>query len=169
MRRSATWFFIVLLLPLIAACGGSSGGSPTVPAVTPPPAPELTALAAATVDATVAAGSDPPLVQVTEAAGARRILTDARGKTLYVTDQDEVDTGISSCTGGCAKTWPPLTIQFGYRFQIAGLGLFGSFVRPDEQRQLMYKGRPLYYYEGDAAPGDMKGQGKDGHWSVAVP
>lgn len=32
--------------------------------------------------------------------------------------------------------------------------------------QTTYGGWPLYYYVGDAAPGDVNGQGLDGQWFV---
>jgi len=173
VKHGPRWALVVLCpaaLTVAVACGGSSGGAKsTRVAVTPPAAPVLTALAVNTADATEAAAGAPAAVKVSETSGGKKILTDNSGRAIYVTDRDVIATGVSSCTGECAKTWPPVTIAFGDSFQVAGLGLFGNTTRPDGDRQLLYRGRPLYYYSGDTAAGDTKGDGKDGHWSLAVP
>jgi len=41
--------------------------------------------------------------------------------------------------------------------------------RSDGTTQIAYNGHPLYYYSGDAAPGDTKGQGLNGSWFVISP
>jgi hypothetical protein len=42
-------------------------------------------------------------------------------------------------------------------------------MRSDGSSQVTYGGWPLYYYSGDAAPGDVNGQGVNGVWYVVSP
>jgi len=46
---------------------------------------------------------------------------------------------------------------------------FGTITREDGKRQTTYKGSPLYYFEGDKAPGDVMGQGMGNVWFAANP
>ena len=43
------------------------------------------------------------------------------------------------------------------------------FTRSDGGKQVAYNGRPLYFFAGDTAPGDTKGQGLNDVWFVAAP
>ena len=96
------------------------------------------------------------------------IVVDAQGRTLYLFMQDSG--GSSSCTGGCADTWPPLTIT-GSATGGAGVDAskLGTISRPDGSTQVTYNGHPLYRYSADATPGDTKGQGVGGDWFVVSP
>lgn len=94
-------------------------------------------------------------------------LAGAGGKTLYVLTKDTG--GNSTCTtGACATTWPALkgdgsTVN-------AGSGVTGTFATAtwaDGTKQVTHNGQPLYYYSGDAAPGDSNGQGTGGVWFIA--
>jgi predicted lipoprotein with Yx(FWY)xxD motif len=70
----------------------------------------------------------------------------------------------STCTGACLTAWPALTAAAGQQVT-AGPGVtgaLGSFVRPDGSQWITYGGMPLYYWEGDAKPGDATGQGVEG-------
>ena len=174
-RKSGRGARAVALLVMVSAVAGAAlacGGGGARPARSPEPTANTavqTQLAVATVDATIAAQYGPPLVKVSEA-GGRTILAEANsGLTLYFNAEDVPASGYSHCIDACATTWPPLVVPFGEGFQIAGLGIFGSIVREDGYRQVLYRGRPLYLYAGDKAPGDTNGDGIDGHWSVAVP
>jgi len=88
------------------------------------------------------------------------------GMTLYVFKNDTG--GSSTCTGDCAGTWPPF---LGDGSQVnAGDGVSGSFgttTRDDGSSQITHGGQPLYYYSGDQAAGDSKGDGIGGVWSIA--
>ena len=46
---------------------------------------------------------------------------------------------------------------------------FGTITREDGQKQTTYKGMPLYYFAGDKAAGEVKGQGVKDVWYVAAP
>ena len=167
-------FLIASLAPIAAAlavagCGGSGGGSassggggaygsaapasmPTAAAKPAAPASGATRIAVATH------GSGPMLV-------------DAQGRTLYLW---EADTGTTStCSGACAAGWPPVTTT---GKPAAGSGakasLLGTTKRADGSTQVTYAGHPLYRYAGDAAAGQLNGQGSDAfgaQWWVVTP
>ena len=79
----------------------------------------------------------------------------------------------SSCSGGCASVWPPLTVATAAQ---AGTGtsaaLLGTTTNGGGQMQVTYNGHPLYYYVGDTNPGDTHGEQLDqfgGLWYVVSP
>jgi predicted lipoprotein with Yx(FWY)xxD motif len=116
------------------------------------------------------AGSAPPSsggIDVTVShTSAGDALAGAGGMTLYVFKNDT--DGTSTCTGDCATTWPPF---LGDGSQVnAGdgvTGTFGTTTRDDGSKQITHGGSPLYYYSGDKAAGDSKGEGIGGVWSIA--
>lgn len=94
-------------------------------------------------------------------------LVDGNGKTLYIFTKD-VD-GQSQCAGGCLTDWPvyhAIDVQPGSGIDLAD---FSSITRGDGSPQTTYKGWPLYYYGGDAAPGDTNGEAVGQSWYVAKP
>ena len=86
----------------------------------------------------------------------------SQGGTLYVFDSDLGSAG-STCNGSCAETWPPVTVSDADVSNIAGLTLI---TREDGSSQAAYKSRPLYFYSGDSAAGDINGQDITGWWKV---
>jgi predicted lipoprotein with Yx(FWY)xxD motif len=95
------------------------------------------------------------------------VITYAGGKTLYFFSLDA--DGNSACTGACLTTWPAVYVansKFG-----AGLTAsdFATITRSDGTKQTTYKGWPLYTFSGDAAAGQIKGDGVEGIWFVAKP
>lgn len=94
------------------------------------------------------------------------LLTDGDGRTLYVLTKDKG--GTSSCYGNCASNWPAFTATAS-----AGSGADGSLLgttkRTDGKTQVTYKNQPLYYFSGDANPGDTNGQGVGGVWFTVGP
>jgi predicted lipoprotein with Yx(FWY)xxD motif len=94
-----------------------------------------------------------------------KIVVDGAGKTLYMFTPDSKDK--STCTGDCAASWPPLTSSAA---PTLGAGLdaedFGTVTRDDGTKQVTFYGHPLYYFAGDSAAGDTKGQGLFGKWYV---
>jgi predicted lipoprotein with Yx(FWY)xxD motif len=114
---------------------------------------------AASPSASAAAGTTVNLT--TNALG--KIITDASGKTLYLFTPDSGNKSV--CNGDCAASWPPL---FGAATPGAGLDAedFGTITRDDGKTQATFYGHPLYYFAGDAAAGDTKGQGLGGKWYV---
>jgi predicted lipoprotein with Yx(FWY)xxD motif len=100
-----------------------------------------------------------------------RVLFDGRGFVLYGFTGDP--RGRSSCTGDCAKAWPPNIVTSRPR---AGAGVaparLGVIKRADGSLQATYAGRPLYYYVGDRKPGQILCQNVTefgGVWRVVRP
>src|SRR4051812_50042861 len=152
---------IFAVATLLAACGSNSsstgGGAYGSGAATP-----KSTQAAATGSATTVKAST----------GDRgTFLTDAKGRALYLWVADKGST--STCSGGCAQAWPPLTTT---GKPLAGPGtkssLLGTTKRSDGTLEVTYADHPLYYFAGDAQPGQTTGQASDGFgadWFVVAP
>ena len=147
--RSLTLASLALGAMLFAAACSSAASTPVPNAQGNTPAP-----AALMVGST----NDPTL-------GA--YLTGPTGMTLYVLTADTLDT--STCTGTCATNWPPLSATSGATISgpTGATGTFATITRSDGTVQVTYNHMPLYYFSGDSAAGDTKGQGKNGTWFVA--
>jgi predicted lipoprotein with Yx(FWY)xxD motif len=90
------------------------------------------------------------------------------GRTLYYFAND-VTPGQSACAGDCLKAWPPLLVSEGQPI-VAGDGVTGTLAtapQADGSLQATYRGRPLYYWQGDTEPGQTTGQGVNDVWFVA--
>lgn len=98
------------------------------------------------------------------------VLASSNGRTLYHLTAEK--RGKISCTGTCAKAWPPLTIKKGSK-PTAGTGIkqakLGTIKRPDGSTQVTYNGYALYRYGDDTKKGDAKGEGEDGVWFAVGP
>jgi predicted lipoprotein with Yx(FWY)xxD motif len=107
-------------------------------------------------------------VKVAKSAKFGPILTDGKGRTLYALGPDKG--GTPHCYLQCTTTWPPLVSQGEAK---AGQGLDQTLLavkaRDDGKQQLMYSNWPLYYYAGDQAAGQTKGQGLRGIWWLIGP
>ena len=100
-----------------------------------------------------------------------RILFDGRGFVLYAFTHDP--RGKSTCSGACAKAWPPYLVH-SRPAAVAGASgkLVGTVRRADGTTQVTYAGRPLYYYVGDTRPGRILCQNVTefgGVWRVVRP
>jgi predicted lipoprotein with Yx(FWY)xxD motif len=98
------------------------------------------------------------------------ILVDGNGSTLYFFAKDTK--GTSTCNDGCTNTWPVFYVE-GLE---VGTGLissdFGEITRSDGEKQITYKGWPLYYYSPASdgvleSPGETLGDGVNNVWYVA--
>lgn len=141
-RRSLAALLAVLVL---AACSTGSGGT-----IATPSAP---------------AGGGTTIGMTGSSAGDHLVGTN--GLALYVLTADSANT--STCTAGCATTWPPATVTAG-QTPVAGTGVtaqLGTMTRADGSVQLTANGMPLYAYSGDASATDINGQGKGGVWFLA--
>ncbi len=121
--------------------------------------------------------SSPIEVQLSTNASLGNILIDKDGRTLYYFANDA--SGTSTCTGGCELVWPAFTMdaitadKFGAGLDVAD---FTTITTASGKTQLVYKGRPLYYYAPSTgstntpeAPGQTTGENVGGVWFVAKP
>jgi predicted lipoprotein with Yx(FWY)xxD motif len=85
------------------------------------------------------------------------ILVNSKGHTLYLFAKDRA--GKSSCTGTCARYWPPLVSR---AKPTAGTGvkksLLGTTRRANGALQVTYNKHPLYTYDDDRRAGQTEGQ-----------
>ena len=136
----------------------------------------------AEVAGTRATGPPPSLVGppigATGQATTLRVATDARlgnhlvdgnGRSLYYFAKDVPAGGthaaVSNCNADCLPVWPIFQTD-----SVVAQGIdatdVGQITRSDGNKQTTYKGFPLYYYVGDGAAGDTKGEGVGGIWFV---
>jgi predicted lipoprotein with Yx(FWY)xxD motif len=93
------------------------------------------------------------------------VLTDGYGKTLYFFSKDVA--GTSLCESGCTTSWPIFSVD-NLRLDVGLTATdFASITRADGKKQVTYKGWPLYYFSGDVAAGDVKGENVNNTWTVA--
>jgi len=86
-----------------------------------------------------------------------------QGFTLYTFDSDPL--GSTTCFNGCLTVWPALYAAADAK----AAGDFSIVVRDQNTgaRQWAYKGKPLYFYVGDSAAGDVNGEYTN--WTIARP
>lgn len=98
------------------------------------------------------------------------VLGDKSGRTLYTFANDGQN--VSNCSDQCAVTWPPFVFANEKDFLVPPTiaESFDTFQRADGKGfQVTYQGKPLYYYSGDAALGDAKGEGlNNGAWKAVT-
>ena len=146
MRKAVLGAAVAALAIVLSACGG--GGDDQGSGAT-----ATTAAAQQAAEGTVAVAST----------GLGEVLVDAKGRTLYVFTKDKGDQSV--CSGKCAVAWPALTVTGA---ATPGTGVEASLLSTSKQAngssQVTYGGKPLYYFAGDAKPGDTNGQGVGDVW-----
>ena len=148
MRKALAVAALLAALTLAAAaCGGNSNQSSGTAATAAP-----TTMAAQKAGGTTVAVASSTL---------GNILVDGDGRTLYAFTKDKGDQSV--CSGDCATSWPALTGP-----ATAGTGVQASLLSTSMQAngksQVTYGGKPLYYFAGDAKPGDTNGQDVGNVW-----
>lgn len=170
MRRSLALGAAAALAALLAGCGSSSSSSSSSTAASTPASTASTQSTAASTSTTAASGSGVAVeskhakLGTVLAAGPKRL-------TVYMFEADKGTT--SSCSGACAKVWPPVTTS-GAPTAVAGAvsADLGTTKRSDGTEQVTYKGHPLYFYDDDKDAGDAYGQGSKAFgasWYVLQP
>jgi predicted lipoprotein with Yx(FWY)xxD motif len=92
---------------------------------------------------------------------------DKTGMTLYVFDVDPI--GQSACTSdACITAWPPLLANAIGNTNAVATAPFTIITRADGNLQWALRDKPLYFFVGDLAVGDVKGEGVSlNNWHVA--
>lgn len=92
-------------------------------------------------------------------------LADSQGRTLYYFKKDEA--GKSNCSGDCLANWPAFTKEDFAVPEGFDKKDFDTITRDDNgEKQVTYKGFPLYYFAKDQQEGDVNGQGVKDVWFV---
>lgn len=154
MKNRTVIIFVVILISalLVAGCTQSNGGQQT---------PQPTS-----VQPTSVQQSDTVRIATTQLG---KVLVDEKGMTLYYFSRDIPANGTSSCYGSCAALWPIFNVNNIVVSEPLSSGDFSMITRSDGTKQIAYKGWPLYYYQNDAKPGDVNGEGILQVWFVAKP
>lgn len=90
----------------------------------------------------------------------RVVVSAETGMTLYTFRNDSPNT--SNCYNDCAVAWPPFTPASAAKAD----GPLGIIKRKDGSRQWTLQGKPLYFWSGDNARGDVTGDGVGGVWDA---
>lgn len=159
---------------LAVACGGGStsaaGATTTTAPTTTTAATTTTTTTTTSAAASSSASASASALTLRTARGSAGIwLTGVGGRALY---GYTVDQGAkSNCYGACATAWPPLTAtgSVSVTGQFTAQKFLGVTTRTDGTKQVTYGGHPLYYYQGDKGPGQIKGQGVGGVWFLIGP
>ncbi len=114
-----------------------------------------------------AAAQDMASLQVSQNPAVGAFLADAKGMTVYLFEKDTT-ANQSMCEADCAATWPAVPAE-GLSLPEGVPGKLGSIDRADGSKQASYNGIPLYHFSGDAAAGDINGEGMGGIWFVVAP
>jgi predicted lipoprotein with Yx(FWY)xxD motif len=98
---------------------------------------------------------------VRSVSGTGDVLVDAKGRTLYIADQEM--TGKVLCSSdACTAIWTPLTVAAGQQptgpSQVSSM--LATVKRPDGSLQVAFNGAPLYTFSFDHAAGDVGGNGQ---------
>ena len=102
--------------------------------------------------------------QATRDTSKGKVFVNEKGMTLYTFDKDTP--GKSACNGPCAQNWPPVLAGA----NPVGSGDWTAVTRDDGKKMWAYKGKPVYTFVNDKAPGDTNGDGANGGtWHVATP
>ncbi len=154
---------------VVAGCGSTSSSSSSS-ASTPAPAASASSSTSSATTTTAAAALTGVTIKTAKGSGGT-YLAGPNGHALYLWVADMGDK--SSCSGSCAKAWPPLVTK---GKPAAGTGVdasdLGTTTRSDGTEQVTYKGHPLYYFIADTSAGSTKGQGTDGFgakWWLVAP
>jgi predicted lipoprotein with Yx(FWY)xxD motif len=92
----------------------------------------------------------------TRMVAGKTILVNRRGLTLYHLSVERK--GHFICTSSaCLAEWHPLVVARGTT--PTGAKSLSTVKRPNGRSQVAYKGGPLYTFDEDKKPGDMKGNG----------
>ena len=164
MRRSHVLVTLVALALVVGACGKSSKTASTATTAS------TTATTAATNTSAPAQPMGTTLSVADNASLGKKIIVDAAGKTVYMYVPD----GSSKTTkvpANIKANWPPVRPPGGPQTVSSELdnAHLQTEMQVDGSQQLSYNGHLLYYFAGDAAAGDAKGNGIGSIWYALGP
>lgn len=151
----------ILAAAILAGCGSSSSSSSSG-ASAPAGSSSQSSGSAATPAKAVTITTKHDKLGTVLAAGSEQ-------RTVYLFEADK--TSKSNCMSACASNWPPV-IGKPKAISRAQSSDLSTTTRPDGQRQVTYKGHPLYYFYKDKDAGDAYGQGLKAfgaEWYVLAP
>jgi predicted lipoprotein with Yx(FWY)xxD motif len=155
----------IVLGAILAACTAPSGGG-----ANPTATPATTPAATQTSEPMESSMPDGVTIEVRQD-GMYGSVLEVDGRSVYLFTPDPAGGAGTACLEGCIANWPAVLVPDGTE-PVTGAGLTGSlttFERPDGGRQVAYEGHPLYFFVGDAAPGDTAGQGVNDVWFLVTP
>lgn len=169
VRGAGLGLTLAAVATMAAACSSSSSSTAAAGATSTSPAPSASASAAPSSTASGSTASGTTLALKTESGSQGIWLTNSSGLALYVFTEDKKST--SECYGACAKAWPPLLttgpVTISGKYTVPSD--LGTTTRTNGAKQVTYGGHPLYYFSGDTAAGQTKGQGTAGEWFLVGP
>lgn len=160
------------LAALLSGCGGgttttSTSAAPTSAAASTPAQPSSGEPSSGAPSSSSMSTSAAELSVAQSTAG--QIVVGAQGLSVYSLAKDTKDSGTSSCTAGCATTWPPVTSTSATPTVSGVTGKVGTIPAANGKMQVTINGMPIYYYSKDQAAGDITGQGVGGVWYLVSP
>lgn len=165
MKKVLPMVFLLALLGVVSVIAGcTSSASATAGVQTPYP---VTTAPTATTS-TMRAPPSPGAIHIADTT-LGKIVVDPAGMTLYYSASDIPSSGTSRCHGTCAAIWPSFSLDPISVDPPLVPSDFSSFVRPDGTTQVTYNGWPLYRFQSDKSPGDMKGENVLKTWFVVKP
>jgi predicted lipoprotein with Yx(FWY)xxD motif len=162
-RRSRPLAIIGLLAVLLAACGGTTEQDSTTTTTNNDGMTQGIPITLNMIgDTTAFIRTGNAIINGKETS----VLTTTKGFAVYYYKADTALT--SSCTGQCAKEWPPLVVD-------QGVSVASSVLLPKQLSvqhtangdQVLYNGHALYTYSQDKQVGMARGYGQDMEWYLA--
>lgn len=95
------------------------------------------------------------------------VLIDENSLSLYGFLPDEG--GTPTCGGGCAQAWPPVLVPSADLPEGLDASIFTVVEGLEGGFHLSANDWPLYRFAGDAASGDITGQGSGDNWFLVAP
>jgi predicted lipoprotein with Yx(FWY)xxD motif len=97
-------------------------------------------------------------------------LTNSTGFTLYFRSTDTPNSGTTTCnTDACEKNWPAFYTSTTALAPGLNSAAFGTITPYNSTKIATYDGYALFYWIGDASPGDTLGQGIGQFYVATVP
>lgn len=154
---------------VLAGCGSSAKSSSSASSSPAGTTPSQSSSSAASSSSSPPAAKPAALITTKHSKLGTILAAGSKKLTVYLFEADKGPS--STCSGECAKVWPPVT----GKPTSAGNALssdLGTITRSDGTTQVTYKAHPLYLYIKDKDSSDTYGQGSKlfgAGWYVLAP